>query len=62
MPARLADAMRRGALCGAHTGGRDLLAVDWFEYADRPVAEVRQEFGIVEKSERALAAGSVDPW
>ena len=36
MPARLADAMRRGALCGAHSGGRDLLAVDWFEYADRP--------------------------
>ena len=62
MPARLADAMRRGALCGAHSGGRDLLAVDWFAYADRPVAEVRQEFGIVEKSERAIAAGSVDPW
>ena len=62
MPVRLADAMRRGALCGAHSGGRDLLAVDWFEYADRPVAEVRAEFGIVEKSERAIAAGSVDPW
>ena len=26
MPVRLADAMRRGALCGAHAGGRDLLA------------------------------------
>ena len=54
---RLADAMRRGAMCG-----RDLMAVDWFAYADRPVDEVREELGVVPKSERALAAGSVGPW
>ena len=30
MAVRLADAMRRGALCGAHAGGPDLLRRDWF--------------------------------
>src|SRR5262249_32912278 len=35
MPARVGDAMRRGANCGI-----DLLATDWFEYADLPVDEV----------------------
>jgi hypothetical protein len=62
MPARLADAMRRGALCAAKAGGIDLLDVDWFAYADRPVDAVRAEFGVVPKSERALASGSVGPW
>jgi hypothetical protein len=62
MPPRLADAMRRGALVGAAARGPDLLAIDWFEHADRPVAEVRAEFGVVPKSERAIAAGSVGPW
>jgi hypothetical protein len=57
MPARLADGMRRGALCG-----RDLLEVDWFAYADWPVEDVRPEFNIVEKSVKARAAGSVGPW
>ncbi|MCU0269615.1 MAG: hypothetical protein MUF83_13375 [Acidimicrobiales bacterium] len=57
MAVRLADAMRRGALCG-----RDLLAMDWFARADRPVEEVRAELGIVDKSAAAVAAGSVGPW
>jgi hypothetical protein len=57
MAVRVADAMYRGAVCG-----RDLLAVDWFEYADWPVEDVRQEFGIVGKSAKARAAGSVGPW
>jgi hypothetical protein len=54
--------MRRGALCAAAAGGRDLLDVDWFAHADRPIDEVRAEFGIVPKSERALTSGSVGPW
>ncbi|HEX5096265.1 MAG TPA: hypothetical protein VFX21_09635 [Acidimicrobiia bacterium] len=63
MPARLADAMRRGALCAAHAGnGVDFLDVDWFSYADRPIDEVRAEFGLVPKAERAIEAGSVGPW
>jgi hypothetical protein len=55
--------MRRGALCAAHFGnGIDLLTVDWFAHAERSLSEVRTEFGVVEKSERALVAGSVGPW
>jgi hypothetical protein len=56
---RVADAMRRGA---SVEGGVDFLAVDWFELAHLPVAAVREHFGIVEKSDPALAAGSVGPW
>jgi hypothetical protein len=62
MAVRLADAMRRGALCGAHAGGPDLLRLDWFAFADRSIAEVREQLGIVAKSDRAVAAGSVTPW
>lgn len=62
MATRLADAMRRGALVGAHTGGQDLLAVDWFEHAADPVDTVRDRFGIPPKSCEALDAGSVGPW
>ncbi len=62
MAVRLADAMRRGALCGAHAGGPDLLRRDWFADADRPVAEVRAELGIVPKSEFAAVSGSVTAW
>lgn len=64
MAVRLADALRRGALSHG-PGGQpdvDLLAVDWFAHADRPVAELREAFGIVAKSEAALAAGCVGPW
>ena len=64
VPARLADAMRRGALCAAAMDGKgvDLFSIDWFAHADRPLDEVRAEFGIVQKSERAVTAGSVTPW
>jgi hypothetical protein len=57
MADRLADAMRRGALCG-----KDLMGVDFFRYAGVPVDSVREDLGIVAKSERAMAAGSVGPW
>lgn len=57
--ARVADAMRRGALVG---GSVDFMAVDWFELAPRSIDEVRAHFGVVAKSQAALAAGSVGPW
>jgi hypothetical protein len=62
MAVRLADAMRRGALCAAHANGPDLLRIDWFAHAARPLADVRAEFGVVPKSEHAIASGSVTPW
>ena len=62
MAVRLADALRRGALVGAHAGGPDLLRIDWFERAHLPIDEVRAELGVVPKSEAALEAGSVGPW
>jgi hypothetical protein len=57
MACRLGDAMRRGASCG-----KDLMAVDWFELADRPVDEVRRQLGIVAKDLDAVASGSRGPW
>jgi hypothetical protein len=59
MPARLADAMRRGALC---QGSIDFMKLDWFELADMPVADVRGHFGVPRKSDDARAAGSPGPW
>ncbi|MBV8464080.1 MAG: hypothetical protein JO368_12345 [Acidimicrobiales bacterium] len=56
---RLGDAMRRGARCA---GSNDFLRTDWFQYAELPVQEVREHFGVEPKSEAALAAGSVGPW
>lgn len=56
---RVADAMRRGALVD---GSVDFMAVDWFELAHRSVAEVREHFGVVPKSDAAIDAGSVGPW
>jgi hypothetical protein len=63
MAVRMADAMRRGALCAAHAGnGIDFLQRDWFRDAARPVDDVRAELGVVPKSERAIDSGSVTPW
>jgi hypothetical protein len=62
MAVRLADAMRRGALCAAHAGGPDLLQRDWFADAARPIEEVRAELGVVAKSEYAVEVGSVTAW
>jgi len=57
MAVRLGDALRRGALCG-----HDLLAVDWFAHAARPVDDVADELGIVPKDPAAIAAGSITAW
>jgi hypothetical protein len=54
---RLGDAMRRGAVTGV-----DLLAVDWFELAELPVAKVRHDLGLPAKDPLAVRAGSVGPW
>ncbi len=62
---RIADAMRRGALCRDSvlgTNSIDYLHLDWFALADLPVAEARRRFGVVDKSPDAVAAGSVGPW
>lgn len=57
MPARLGDAMRRGAMCSV-----DLMGIDWFLYADASVEEARRELKMVPKAGSALSAGSVGPW
>jgi hypothetical protein len=68
MATRLADAMYRGAKLAWHLddqgrgGETDLLATDWFVHADRPLDDVRADFGLLPKSPRAIAAGSVSPW
>jgi len=59
MAARVADAMRRGALC---RGSIDFLRTDWFALADLSVEEARAHFGVVPKAPVALAGGSVGPW
>ena len=54
---RMADAMARGrAVCDVL--GTDLLELDYHERADRPVAVVRRELGIPDKSAAARRAGS----
>jgi hypothetical protein len=64
MAQRVADAMRRGAVSHGLDGRPDvdLMAVDWFALADRPVDELRDAFAICAKDPRAVAAGSVGPW
>jgi hypothetical protein len=62
---RMADAMRRGALCqDTVTGNRsvDFLRIDWFTLAPLTVEEVRARFDVQPKSDTAVAAGSVGPW
>jgi hypothetical protein len=59
MAVRVADAMRRGALC---QGSIDFMGVDWFDLADLGVEEARQHFGVPAKSGDAVAAGAVGPW
>jgi hypothetical protein len=68
MSVRLADAMARGAYSAwyldDHDRGNetDFMAIDWFQYADWHVEDVRRHFGIPEKSAKAIAAGSKHPW
>jgi hypothetical protein len=59
MASRVADAMRRGALC---QGSIDFMALDWFELAGLPVSAVRDHFYVPPKARQATAAGSVGPW
>jgi hypothetical protein len=59
MPARLGDAMRRGAECD---GSVDFLGVDWFSHAEQSVEDVRAYFGVQPKGDEAQRAGSVGPW
>jgi hypothetical protein len=59
MPVRVADAMRRGALC---PGSTDFLRIDWFQYAELSLASARAHFGLPPKSEGAIVAGSVGPF
>ena len=59
MAERVADALRRGALC---PGSHDFLRTDWFELADLPVDEVRRRLGIPPKAAVAVGAGSIGPW
>ena len=59
MPERLADALRRGALCD---GNVDFLATDFWSIADQTLEDVRQHFGVVPKSPEAIDAGSAGPW
>jgi hypothetical protein len=68
MAVRLADAMYRGAILATHLNehGRpdatDLLATDWFAHADRPIEDVRAEYGLPPRSPAAIAAGSTTAW
>jgi hypothetical protein len=61
---RLADAMRRGALCHDDVTGSDsidFLRLDWFEMASLDVDEVRARFHLHPKSAGAIASGAVGP-
>jgi hypothetical protein len=62
---RLADAMRRGALCHDRVTGNDsidFLRLDWFTFADLRIEEARERFSVAPKSSWAIAAGAVGPW
>jgi hypothetical protein len=68
MAVRLADAMARGARSAwwlndhARHADVDFLGIDWFEYADWPVNQVRRYFGVPPKSQKAIDCGSVTAW
>jgi hypothetical protein len=68
MAVRLADAMARGAYAAwylddhGRSAETDFMAIDWFEYADWPLEDVRKHFGLREKSAKSVAAGSVTAW
>jgi hypothetical protein len=65
MALRVADAMRRGALCHDTLTGDasiDFLRVDWFSLAHLTLDEARARFSLQPRSEAARAAGSVGPW
>lgn len=62
---RMADAMRRGALCSdreLEDDSVDFMDIDWFSVADLSLEDARARFNVVPKAEDAIAAGSVDPF
>jgi hypothetical protein len=62
---RIADAMRRGALCRDRelsVDSIDFMRLDWFSLADRTIDEVRERFCVPDRSKAAVDAGSVGPW
>jgi hypothetical protein len=62
---RLADAMRRGALCSDERrddDSVDFLRLDWFELAPLDLEEVLRKLHVVPKSDTARRAGSIGPW
>ena len=64
MARRVADAMRRGALCSDTEAGDDsidYLRIDWFSLAAMDVDTVRARFCVQPKSATARRAGSVGP-
>lgn len=64
MAVRVADAMRRGALCHDVVSGSDsidFLKVDWFELAPLDLDDVRARFSLAPKAAAAVRAGSVGP-
>ena len=65
MAVRIADAMRRGALCEdlvTSSTSIDFLALDWFELAPLSLSQARARFQVPPKSAAAVEAGSVGPF
>jgi hypothetical protein len=65
MVVRVADAMRRGALCEdllTSSTSIDFLALDWFELAPLSLSQARARFQIPPKTAAAVEAGSVGPF
>ena len=57
MPERVADAIRRGRMCN-----RDVMyGIDYFNYKDMPIDEVRRRLNIVEKDEELDSPGVWHP-
>ncbi len=57
MHVRIADALRRGRnLCDRV--GTDLLEIDYHDFVDGQIDDVRTELGFDEKSAKAMAVGS----
>ena len=57
MPERVADAIRRGRICN-----RDVMyGIDYFEYKDLQIDEVREQLGIVNKDADIDSPGVWDP-
>jgi hypothetical protein len=54
-PTRFADTLRRGLAMNLDVMG----GVDWFEFADTPLDDVRTKLGVVPKGAEAVAAGSL---